>query len=236
MVPARFTIITVSRNAAAHIGSCLESVLRQTYAEVEHVVIDGASTDGTQNIVESLSGRVSVFVSEPDRGIYDAMNKGLSRARGDYILFLGADDYLIDENVLADVAQRLQEAPADVVYGGLEVRRGDGHISVFHPPPPAEALDFMICGCLPHQATFAHKSVFERIGPFDQRAGDLLVRPKLGGQPLGLLPQALHVRGVRGARSPRSSRVHKRRMSCAFVSANRPLLAPAISTSACQRR
>ena len=169
MAPPRFTIITVSRNAAAHIGACLKSVSRQTYAEVEHVVIDGASTDGTQNVVERLSGRVSVFVSEPDRGIYDAMNKGLSRARGDYILFLGADDYLIDENVLADVAQRLQEAPADVVYGGLEVRRGDGHISIFHPPPPAEALDFMVCGCLPHQATFAHKSVFERIGAFDTR-------------------------------------------------------------------
>lgn len=169
MAAPKFTIITVCRNAAAHIGACLESVLKQTYTEVEHVIIDGASTDGTQDIVERLSARVSVFVSEPDRGIYDAMNKGLSRATGEYILFLGADDYLVDEHVLAEVAQRLQETPADVVYGGLEVRRGDGHTSIFHPPPPAEALDFMICGCLPHQATFAHKCVFERIGVFDTR-------------------------------------------------------------------
>lgn len=165
----KFSVITVCLNAAAHIAACLQSVLDQDYAEVEHVIIDGASTDGTQDIVRRLSGRVSKFVSEPDGGIYDAMNKGIGHATGDYILFLGADDFLLDPKVLADAAEFLERNRADVVYGGLEVRHPDGRATIFHPPPPEGALEFMICGCLPHQATFARRDVFERLGRFNTR-------------------------------------------------------------------
>jgi glycosyltransferase involved in cell wall biosynthesis/GT2 family glycosyltransferase len=165
----KFSIITVSRNAAAHIGRCLESVAAQTYPHVEHVIIDGASTDGTQDIVASFSNRKGAFVSEPDGGIYQAMNKGLRLSTGDYILFLGADDYLADARVLADAAAFLERKGApDWIYGDIEVRPLAAPANIFRPPPPESALDFMVCGCLPHQATFAHKRLFERIGGFDE--------------------------------------------------------------------
>jgi glycosyltransferase involved in cell wall biosynthesis len=164
-----FSIITTTWNASAHVARCLGSVARQTHPRVEHVVVDGGSTDGTQAIVNAHRDRVTKFISEPDNGIYDAMNKGIALATGDYLLFLGADDYLADDQVLADLGAFLErEGRPDVVYGDLEVRQGKAK-SVFHPPPPAEALDFMICGCLPHQSTVAHAEVFKKLGPFDER-------------------------------------------------------------------
>ena len=162
-----FSIITTSRNAAGHIARCLDSVARQTYERVEHVVVDGASTDGTQGAVTAHGRRVTKFISEPDTGIYDAMNKGIALASGDYLLFLGADDYLADDGVLADLAAFLeQQDRPDVVYGDLEVREGSRK-SVFCPPPPADALAFLVSGCLPHQSTAAHRRVFEQFGPFN---------------------------------------------------------------------
>lgn len=166
-----FSILTVARNAAAHIETCLDSVAAQTHPNVEHVVIDGHSNDGTQAIVErKRTERLAAFVSEPDAGIYDAMNKALKLAKGDYILFLGADDHLQDAGVVADVAQFLgRGGQIDFLYGDLEVRHENGNRSVFRPPEPEGALDLMICGCLPHQATFAHRRVFDVIGNFDTR-------------------------------------------------------------------
>lgn len=165
-----FSIVTVARNAAAHIARCLESVAEQGYAHAEHVVIDGASTDGTPAIVRAHASRLGALVSEPDGGIYDAMNKGIRLAKNDYLLFLGADDHLIDRRVLSDAAAYIGgEGEPDFVYGDLEVRDVVGGRSIFRPPPPEGVLDLMICGCLPHQATFAHKRLFERVGGFDTR-------------------------------------------------------------------
>jgi glycosyltransferase involved in cell wall biosynthesis len=166
-----FSIITVSRNAAHHITKCLQSVADQTYEAVEHIVIDGASTDGTQALVARHGKRVTRFVSEPDEGIYDAMNKGLRLSSQDYILFLGADDYLMDGQVIEDVAAFLErEGRPDMIYGSIEVRQTGVPPIIHHPRAPAEALDLMICGCLPHQATFARRDVFfGGVGLFDTR-------------------------------------------------------------------
>ena len=166
-----FSIITVTRNAARHIGACLDSVAAQTHLKIEHLVIDGASTDGTQDIVAHQIRRPAFLVSEPDCGIYSAMNKGLARATGDYILFLGADDFLFDKAVLADVAAFLTaQGFPDVIYGDIETRAPSGRRGIYRAPRPADALDVMICGCLPHQATFAHRRVFfDRVGLFDTR-------------------------------------------------------------------
>ena len=162
MTPILFSIVTVTRNAARHLSGCLESVLAQTYTETEHIIIDGASTDGTADLVRRLAGARTQFVSEPDEGIYDAMNKGIARATGAYVLFLGADDRFADSKVLADTAAFLEQSGRpDLVYGNLEVRQTNGRTSVFQPPPPPEALDFLIYGCLPHQSTFAHRGLFD---------------------------------------------------------------------------
>ena len=90
--PPLVSVITVCRNAATTLEACLLSVAAQGWPHVEHIVIDGASTDGTGDILASHRDRLAVVVSEPDRGLYDAMNKGVARARGDFVIFLNADD------------------------------------------------------------------------------------------------------------------------------------------------
>jgi len=165
----RISIITVCFNAASVIEDCLASVAEQTFADIEHIVIDGGSSDETVATVKRYP-HVSVLVSEPDQGIYDAMNKGLRLATGAYVLFLNADDRFAAATALADAARAIAQDPgADVYYGSLEVRNSHGVVSVFQPPLPADAAEFMICGCLPHQSTLAAPTAFAKTGPFDLR-------------------------------------------------------------------
>jgi glycosyltransferase involved in cell wall biosynthesis len=170
VLTVRISIITVTRNAAAHLEKCIQSIAAQTHLDSEYIIVDGDSTDGTSAIVERHRACVAQFVSEPDDGLYHAMNKGIARATGDYVFFLGADDYLYDRDVMRDVARFLAAHPeVDFAYGNIAVRSAKGRESVFRPPPPNEALRFLVCGCLPHQASFARRDIFERLGPFDLR-------------------------------------------------------------------
>lgn len=166
-----FSIITVTRNAERDIATCIRSVTGQTHPNVEHMIVDGLSTDRTVAIARELLRPGDRLFSEPDDGIYDAMNRGVRRSKGEYILFVGADDYLVDPRVLADAAAFIaREGWPDVFYGDIEVRTDSAPPGVYTPPEPDGALDLMICGCLPHQATFAHRSVFESsVGLFDER-------------------------------------------------------------------
>jgi hypothetical protein len=165
----KISIITVCYNADAIIHHCLDSVAEQTYSQIEHIVIDGNSTDATMSIVKQYP-HVARLVSEPDTGLYDAMNKGLALVTGDYILFLNSDDKFTSASTLADAVVAIGQAPdADVYYGWLEVRSRDGAAHVFRPPAPEAAAEFMITGCLPHQSTLSRPSVFARTGPFDLR-------------------------------------------------------------------
>src|SRR6188508_1087311 len=116
----KFSIITVCRNSERVLHKAMESLSAQHYKDYEWVVIDGASTDGTLKIVQSFSAAPLLVVSEPDHGIYDAMNKGVAKARGDYVFFLNSDDALYDERVLQDVSDWLDRNPAvDLVYGSV---------------------------------------------------------------------------------------------------------------------
>lgn len=163
------SVVTVCRNAAATLEACIESVAGQSYAAVEHIIIDGASTDGTAEILQRHRQRLAVVVSEPDDGLYHAMNKGIARATGEFLLFLNADDRFAGTHALRDAMAALARQPdGDVYYGSLEVR-GAGAPFVHAPPPPDQAAEEMVLGCLPHQATLARRSVFARTGPFDLR-------------------------------------------------------------------
>lgn len=166
----KFTVITVTKNAAASLERCFVSVARQTYPLVEYIVVDGASSDGTQAIVKRHRKMISRYISEPDSGIYNAMNKGLGHASGDFIYFLGADDYLVDKTVLQDVAAFLDCHPnCGFAYGSISVRRADGSQHIYVPPPPEEALEFLVYGCLPHQASFTSRQTFNLVGAFDEQ-------------------------------------------------------------------
>jgi len=104
------------------------------------------------------------------------MNKALKLASGDFVYFLGADDYLVDGNVLQEVADFIERTPdCDLVYGGIEVRQPGGRTEIFMPPPPASSLRFLVSGCLPHQASFASRRAFDLAGAFNEQyriAGD----------------------------------------------------------------
>lgn len=148
------SVITVVRNGAATIAQTLESVREQRQVNVEHIIIDGASSDGTVEIIKAYQRDQLRWISEPDKGIYDAMNKGVSLARGEWLLFLGADDVLADPDVLADIFQKRELASYDLVcgtssyHGGREcVPRLDWHTLVFNT--------------VHHQAAFYRRRLFD---------------------------------------------------------------------------
>ena len=123
-----FSIITVARNASQTIGRTLESVDCQTCTDYEHLIVDGASTDGTQSIVEAGQNPRRSIISEPDRGLYDAMNKGMSLTSGKYLLFLNAGDKLHDADTLAAVAQAIENNDfPGIVYGQTLIVDNDGN-------------------------------------------------------------------------------------------------------------
>ena len=116
----KISIITVSFNAASSIGHTLQSVAAQDYGNVEHIVVDGGSMDGTLDIIKQNEANLACVVSEPDRGIYDAMNKGIRLATGDLIGLLNAGDVYASHSVLGRVAQAMEHPPLDALYGDVE--------------------------------------------------------------------------------------------------------------------
>lgn len=173
----KLTIITISYNAAATIADTLRSVAAQTYPEVEHIVVDGNSDDGTQEIIARCNDRVARFISEPDNGIYDAMNKGLALSTGDVIGFLNADDIYINNTILSKVAGIMESEKLDALYGDVAFFRAENpertvrrYRSKYFSPKRI-ALGWMPA----HPSLFMQRSVYQQFGSFDTRyriAGD----------------------------------------------------------------
>lgn len=164
-------------NAVHTIEDTIWSVANQTYSRVEHILVDGASTDGTLEITERHRDKLARVISEPDRGIYDAMNKGVHAASGDVIGFLNADDIYAHKDVLAVVAETMERNHLDALFGD---------VGFFHSENPSRLVrryssarfrpDRIGWGWMPaHPALFMRREVFQRVGPFrtDYRiAGD----------------------------------------------------------------
>lgn len=155
-------------NAASTIEATLHSVASQTHPDVEHLVIDGGSNDGTQAIVTSHGQRVSKFLSEPDGGIYDAMNKGLMRASGDYIGFLNSDDVYAHTDVLHRVAQTLEQQNLDVLYGDVAFYRSHEPGKIIRRYSSARFRpDRIAWGWMPaHPSLFVKRDLFLKTGLF----------------------------------------------------------------------
>ena len=115
----KISLITVAYNSSATIRDTIESVLGQDYREVEYIIIDGASKDDTLDIIKSFGPRISNWISEPDHGIYDAMNKGVRIATGDVIGMINSDDFYYDETILSQVARAFEDESIDAVFGNL---------------------------------------------------------------------------------------------------------------------
>lgn len=113
----KISIITVCYNRASVIQKAIESVLAQTYKNIEYIVVDGASTDGSMKVIESYKNRIQRIVSEPDHGMYEAINKGIRMATGDVVGLMHSDDYFYDNQTVESIAQAFEESGADLVYG-----------------------------------------------------------------------------------------------------------------------
>lgn len=165
----KITVITVSYNSAGTIADTVCSVANQTHPDVEHLVIDGRSTDGTVQVVEAHRHPNLVLSSEPDKGIYDAMNKGLSRATGDVIGFLNADDFYADVDALARVAKAFEEDPrVDACYGDLLYVTEDNQSVVrYWKSRPFVPGSFARGWSPAHPTFYIRRSALERLGGFD---------------------------------------------------------------------
>ena len=165
----KISVITVSYNSAQTITDTLNSVAVQTYPNIEHIVVDGASMDETIALVCNHDNQNIRFVSEPDNGIYDAMNKGFIRATGEVIGFLNSDDFYADATVLEKITNAFQDPAVDACYADLVyVTHDNSRVVRYWKSKPFTKGDFAKGWCPAHPTFYIRKSVIERLGLFDQ--------------------------------------------------------------------
>lgn len=169
----KITIITVVYNAAQHLRDCIESVLAQHYAQVEYILIDGASTDQSFQIAQEYSDRIAVLISEPDKGMYDALNKGIALATGEIIGILNADDILADHHVLAEVAATFKTAEVEGVYGDLNyVAQNDvTQIQRKWKSAAAKPKDLALGWMPAHPTLYLKATLFKELGGYSLNYG-----------------------------------------------------------------
>jgi glycosyltransferase involved in cell wall biosynthesis len=169
------SVIVSVLNGRATLQRCIDSVIGQTYPSKELIVIDGASTDGSVEVIERNAAAIAYWESQHDRGMYHAFNKALARARGEWIYFLGADDYLWQADVLERIVPHLDRAPPDcrIAYAQAAFVSERGQTLEILGRPWGEFRHRFLQGfMLPHQAVFHRRSLFEVRGPFDESFKD----------------------------------------------------------------
>ncbi len=163
----KISVITVVFNGENTIRATIESVLAQDYAQVEYIVIDGNSTDGTTDVVKSFGDRIAKFVSENDRGIYDAMNKGIKLATGEVVGLLNADDLFASTDVLSQVALAFQHSGTDAVYGDLQYFDGETDRTTRHWRTGIYRPGLFLWGWMPpHPTFFIRRNWYRRYNGF----------------------------------------------------------------------
>ncbi|MGB4775164.1 MAG: glycosyltransferase family 2 protein [Daejeonella sp.] len=161
----KLSIITINLNNAIGLDKTINSVINQYYNDFEYIVIDGDSIDGSKQIIDKYKEHFAYLISEPDTGIYNAMNKGIKVATGEYLLFLNSGDVLINSQVLGDVTKL--NLDRDIVYGNIHLESGKKQEICL--PTDDLTFKFLFRCSLPHQATFIKRTVFERVGFYDEK-------------------------------------------------------------------
>lgn len=161
----KISIITVNLNNIVGLEKTIASVLEQTYKNFELVIIDGRSSDGSVSVIEKHKEQLSFSLSEPDTGVYNAMNKGIKNASGEYLLFLNSGDYFINENILENVSKEIDGT--DLIYGNIKLVEPSGK-SWTGVYPAKLSFDHFVTGSLPHPASFIKKSLFDKVGLYDE--------------------------------------------------------------------
>ncbi len=155
----KISIITVNYNNKAGLQKTINSVIGQVFKNMEFILIDGNSTDGSKQLLQEHQDHFSYWVSEPDHGIYHAMNKGIRRATGDYLLFLNSGDCLADEQVLEKIAREI-DGTHDIYYGDIIFERTKKSTKVVFPEKLS--FNFFVTDNLSHQATFIKRILFDK--------------------------------------------------------------------------
>ena len=163
----KLTVITVNLNNCQGLQKTIESVTAQTFKDFEWIVIDGGSTDGSKELIEQNADRISYWVSESDKGVYNAMNKGVKAAQGEYINFMNSGDCFASSTILDEVFST--NHTADVLYGYMMRDCVDGEINnAYMMKPHISWIDLYREG-LPHQSTFIKRTLFEELGGYDEQ-------------------------------------------------------------------
>ena len=165
------SVITVCLNASDYIEQCIQSVIHQKHEDFEYVIIDGGSTDGTKEIIETHKGSVSYWHSKPDRGLAHAFNEGVLHSNGKWLIFLYSDDYFLDESTLEKISSELlNNTGADVIYGQVKIVSREQNPCYIGGPYGGDFNwnDFLYRDIIPHQAAFTNRSLFEQEGLFDE--------------------------------------------------------------------
>ncbi len=163
------SIITAVLNSADTIESCIRSVQSQTYKNIEHIIIDGGSSDGTLEVIERYRKNIANFISEPDNGMYDAINKGVKLALGEVVAILNSDDFYAHDRVLERVAEVMNQSNAESCYGDLLYVDKDNPDKVIRYWKSGEYKEgsFRYGWHPPHPAFFVRKRVYDRFGYFN---------------------------------------------------------------------
>lgn len=161
----KLSIITVNRNNAAGLDQTIQSVIKQTFRDFEYIIIDGASTDQSVEVIKKYSANISYWVSEKDSGIYNAMNKGIRRASGEYLFFLNSGDIFLTDDSLKQFFDLGYEE--DILYADIFCKKDDTCFR--HQPPDILTAGYLFHGTLPHQSTFIKNQLFHIIGPYNEQ-------------------------------------------------------------------
>ncbi|MFW8602471.1 glycosyltransferase family 2 protein [Desulfobacterota bacterium M19] len=162
----KVSIITVCYNAEITIGDTIRSVASQDYDDIEYIIVDGGSTDGTCDVIKRYGKNITTWISEPDEGIYDAMNKGISMASGDIIGILNADDFYVDSHIISTVVSEFKQKQVDSVFADLVVvdQHNSNKVVRYYRANHFTPSKFAYGWMPPHPTFFVKKSCYDELG------------------------------------------------------------------------
>jgi glycosyltransferase involved in cell wall biosynthesis len=161
------TVVTVVFNGRDFIEKTIQSVIKQTYQNIEYIIIDGGSTDGTLDVIKKYGNKIDYWVSAPDKGIYDAMNKGIARAKGDWIYFINAGDSLFSVKTLENLKLDSLSSSTDVLYGNINFIDPQTGLGSFHNMQEIIDINFLIKSNICHQALIYKTKLFVNFKGYD---------------------------------------------------------------------
>jgi len=162
----KLTIITINKNNNNGLQKTIASVITQTFQDYEYIVIDGVSTDGSVDIIKQYEDKITYWISEPDKGIYNAMNKGILQAKGEYCLFLNSGDYFVNKDILRQIFS--YDFSEDIVFGDLKLVKNDKvvHETVY---PDKITFEFFFYSSLAHPASLIKRELFVKYGLYNEK-------------------------------------------------------------------